>query len=93
MAGKTIEESKQACHRDQDAGHKILPMPTSSQLPWNKVSVKIQGADGHASYMLINAQHLTSPTAPLTTTFSNTAAPSSTIPVPTTQIDTAEYHG
>ena len=48
VAGKTIEESKQAhCHDHCD--------PSNTK---QEVSVKVQGADGHAYFMSIDAQHL-----------------------------------
>jgi hypothetical protein len=100
MAGKYITESKETRRHDREArrakSSALTPQP-------KKVSVQVQGVDGHVYYMLIDAEHLTKPPATSNADFagfatlstSNTTIPSN--PIPTTiahaHIEELEYLG
>ena len=52
IAGKTIEDSKQAQRCERDASHKTNPGSLSVHSPKHKVTVNIKGTNGHAYYSL-----------------------------------------
>jgi len=97
-AGKTIEDSKLAHCRDHDLKlGKIVSPP--AQPPKGKVSVKVQGTDGHAYFMSIDAEHLTAPPGVPNGAFACiaelTTLPSDPIPDSPihAQLETLEYSG
>ena len=98
MAGKTIDESKQARRRDQGEG--TAPVVTAVTVPQKgKVSVKVHGSDGRAYFMTVNAEDLTAPAIDPKMEFAGITAvhsiPSDPIPQPDLfeHPDTAEYSG
>ena len=95
MAGKTIDESKQARHHDLGEG--TAPAVTVPQK--RKVSVKVHGADGRAYFMTVNAEDLTAPAIDSKMEFVGIVAvhsiSSNPIPQPDLfeHFDAAEYSG
>ena len=74
MAGKSIEESKQACHHDFSQKENIIvttsaATPVTAAAQKGKVSVKLQGADGHIYFMTVDAACLGSTSNPTVTDF------------------------
>ena len=58
MAGKTIEELKEAHRKDKES--KMLKTPTPSSLPTDThVKVSVKGSDGHAYLLLADPSSLT----------------------------------
>ena len=83
MAGKTIEDSKQAWHHECDASRKTNPGSLSVHSPKHKVTVNVKGTDGHAYYMLVDAEQLTFPSQTMPSDFAGIAAtPLTTSPAP-----------
>jgi hypothetical protein len=100
MAGKTIDESKQARRRDQGEGKVAsMPAPAATVPQKGKVSVKVHGADGRAYFMTVDAEDLTAPTIDPKMEFAGIAAvhsiPSDPVPQPDffEHPDAAEYLG
>ena len=95
MAGKTIDESKQARHHDQGEGTALAATVPQK----GKVSVKVHGADGRAYFMTVDAKDLTAPAIDPKMEFPGIAAvhsiPSNPIPQPDLfeHPDAAEYSG
>ena len=97
MAGKTINESKQARHHDQGEGKVVLmTAPVVTVLQKGKVAVKVHGTDGHAYFMTVEAEDLTAPAINLKTEFEGITVVH-TNPVPQPDLfehpDSAEYLG
>ena len=98
MAGKTIEDSKLARRWDHDQKlGRTTPIPTHP--PKGKVSVKVQGVDGHAYFMSVDAEQLTAPLNPPDPAFAGIAElpelPSDPLPgsTPECLLDDIEYLG
>ena len=99
MAGKMINESKEARRCDHNAKRtKSIP---AIHHPANKIPIKVQGADGHMYVMLIDSDLFTKPPNPSTADFtaiaaiSDSAIPSDSMPTTAslTQIEELEYSG
>ena len=81
MAGRSIDESKQACHHDCELKNEKKAASMNPQ-PTGKVSVEVQSADGHAYFMLVDAEDLVMPTPIIATEFAGIATISETPKVP-----------
>ncbi|KIJ53107.1 hypothetical protein M422DRAFT_242219 [Sphaerobolus stellatus SS14] len=71
MEGKSIEESKQARRQHRDA--KKLKGTGSAPSSKGKVSVKVQGSDGHVYIMQVNSDDLVATPVPATENFAGIA--------------------
>ena len=93
MAGRSIDESKQARRHDRELKNEKKGAPMNPQ-PKGKVSVKVQGADGHAYFMLVDAEDLVMPTPITATEFAGIATISETPSTSgTAEIEEIEYAG
>ena len=98
MGGKTIEDSKQAWCRDRDALRKTNPSSLSVHSPKHKVTVNVKGTDGHVYYMLVDAEHLTSPSLTMPSDFAGIAATPLTVSpapssIPSSHLEEEEFVG
>ena len=98
MAGKTIEDSKQARRCDHDASCKTNPGSLSVHSPKHKVTVNVKGTNGHVYYILVDAEHLTSLSPTMPSDFAGIAATPLTVSpapssVPSSYLEEEEFVG